>query len=181
MLNKKFYFILCFALIIFIIGCSQDTKVYKVSYQGNYPAGAFKFLIGNQTIFTNGNEILKVSVKNNPEFFCYSVNKQVLCKFNLNIETNEDAGKRFVNITQNLKGKALSSGKNRTILHQRINYYLNSKKLDSEDVIYTSDLTGEIPKKYSIPALGKGITEKKSKDDALKNSKEIIKVLTDNK
>ena len=179
MCNKKFCLVLL-VLVILINGCqSSGTKVYKVKYAGNYPLGAFKAVIGNSTIFTNGDDILEIYAKKVPDFFCYSVNNEILCNFNFNVKVNDDSAKRFRNIAQNLQGAASKSGKNRTILPQRINYYLNDKKLEEEDVILSGELKGQLVDVLSISVLGKGKNEKESKENAVKKFNDLISVLID--
>lgn len=179
MFNRKFSFAL---LLVFIVACSPEgIKIYKVDYNGNYPVGAFKALIGNNTIFTNDPNILEVRVKNKPDFFCYGINKEVLCRFNIDIKISEDVAKKFVEVTQNLKEMDSRSGKNMTILSQRLNYYLNDKKLEEEDIMIASELKGELVYEVAIPILGKGKTQEEAKEAATKKSDKIIKILIDKK
>ena len=178
--NKNFCFAIVLALAVLLNSCqSSDTKVYKVDYRGNYPSGTFKAVIGNITIFTNGGDILELHVKKFPDFFCYSVNKGILCNFNFNVKMSEDSTKRFRDIAQNLQTAASKSGKNKTILSQRINYYVNDKKLDEEDVILSSKLKDELTNVLSISVLGKGKDEKESKENAIKKFDDLLRILID--
>ena len=179
MLGRKLVFAL---LLVFIIACSSEgTKIYKVDYKGNYPEGAFSAKIGNNTIFTNGPAVLEVHVEKNPKFFCYGVNKEVLCRFNVDVKISESVAKKFVEVTQNLKEIDSISGKNRTILSQRLNYYLNNKKLEEEDIIIASELKGELIYELAIPILGNGKTQEEAKENAIKKSNEIVNILIDKK
>ena len=180
MLNKKLCVMLALMLAVLLNSCKpSDTKVYKIEYKGNYPSGTFKAIIGNITIFTNGHDVMELYAKNVPDFFCYSVNKEVLCNFNFNVKLSDDSAKRFRNIAQNLQDAAFKSGKNRTILQQRINYYLNDKKLEEEDVILSSELKCQLCDVLSISVLGKGKNEKESKENAVKKFNDLISVLID--
>ncbi len=176
---KKIYLILII-LTIFVIACTPETKVYKVSYKLNYPEGAFKVNVGNSTVFTNGNDILEVQVKKNPEFFCYSVNKQSLCSLNLEIKISDNAANSFKNAVENFQEIMQKSGKNKTILPQRIMYYLNNQKLEQEDVIKTNDRI-ELSSKFLMPILGKGSTQDEAKKNAVDSENAVVKVLIDKK
>mgnify|MGYP001618692999 CR=1 FL=1 len=178
MLNKKFLLVLCL-LTVFIAGCQQEIKTYKVKYKENFPVGTFKAVIGNQTIFTNGNEILEVTVKKNLDFFCYSVNKRPLCRLGIDVKVNDAAASKYMEFIQNLKEKALKSGKSRTTLPERLNYYLNNEKLEVEDVIFIKDAKEELVNDLQVPVIGKGNSEKEAKEDAIKKSDELVSVLID--
>ena len=111
MAGRKLVFALIFA---FIIGCSSEgAKIYKADYKGNYPEGAFSAKIGNDIIFTNGPAVLEVSVERNPKFFCYSVNRKVLCKLNINVKIDDGSAEDYRAITLELKESMMKSGKNR--------------------------------------------------------------------
>ena len=177
MINKE---LLIFIVLIFIAACnSEGVKIYKVDYKGNVPEGTFKAVIGNHTIFTNGPSILEVQTKRNPDFFCYSVNKQILCRFSIYVKLNDEASKKFAETTQSLIETESKSGKNRTILLQRINYYLNDKNLDGEDTITAREIKGQLTEVLAIPVLGNGATQEEAKNNALKKSKEIMNILID--
>ena len=134
---------ICTAILLILtlltMACSPETKVYEVNYKNDYPQGTFKTVIGNETVFTNGPDILEIQVKKNPEFFCYAVNKQTLCNLNLEIKISDNAASNFKNIVDKFQELVRKSGKNRTILPQRISYYLKNQKLEQEDIIKTSD------------------------------------------
>lgn len=174
---KKIYFILLI-LTIFATACTPEIKVYKVNYKLNYPEGAFKVNVGNSTVFTNGNEIVEVLTRKNPEFFCYSVNNQSLCSLELEIKISDNAANRFKNAVENFQEIMQKSGKNKTILPQRIGYYLNNQKLEQEDVIKTNDKI-ELNNQFLIPILGKGNTQDESKKNAVDSENAVVKVLID--
>ena len=175
---KKNSLLILFGLTLLIIACAPDIKVYKVNYKNNYPQGTFKTVIGNETVFSNGPDILEVTVKKNPEFFCYSVNKQTLCSLNLEIKIGDSAANNFkINIDkyQELMQK---SGKNKTILPQRISYYLNNQKLEQEDIIKANEKF-EISNRFLIPLIGKDNTQDEAKKKAVDSENEVVKVLID--
>ncbi|MEK6946957.1 MAG: hypothetical protein AABX32_05115 [Nanoarchaeota archaeon] len=176
---KKIYFVL-FILTIFLTACTPETKVYKVNYKLNYPEGAFKVNVGNSTAFTNGNDILEVYIKKNPEFFCYSVNNQSLCSLELEIKISDKAANSFKSAVENFQEIMQKSGKNKTILPQRISYYLNNQKLEQEDVIKTNEKI-ELNNQFLIPILGKGNTQDESKKNAVDSENAVVKVLIDKK
>jgi len=160
---------------------SEGTKIYKVDYKGNYPEGTFRAVIGNETVFTNGYDIVEISVKRKPDFFCYAVNKGVLCDFNIDVKVNEVSSKKFKEITQNLKVTTIKLEKNITILSKRFNYYLNDEKLESEGLIIDRKLQDKRIDIFSVTIKGKGITEEEAQTNALKKSEDIIRVLADKK
>ena len=177
---KKINLLILFALTLLIIACTPDIKIYKVNYKNNYPQGTFKTIIGNETVFSNGPDILEVQVRKNPEFFCYSVNKQALCNLNLEIKISDSAANNFkINIDkyQELMQK---SGKNKTILPQRISYYLNNQKLEQEDIIKANEKV-QASRQFLIPILGKGNTQDEAKKKSVFTEDEVVKVLIDNK
>ncbi len=177
MFNRKLFFVL---FLVLIVACNpESTKIYEVNYKGNHPVGTFLASIGNNIIFTNGPEILEVHVKKNPDFFCYAVNKEVLCDFTIDVKVSEASTKRFKEIVKNLRVVTIKLEKNMTILSKRFNYYLNDKKLESEGLIIDRDLQNKNIDTFSIPIKGKGKTEEDAKDEALISSIQVINVLID--
>ena len=166
-------------LLVLIIGCSQDVKTYKVNYKENFPVGSFKAVIGNTTLFTNGNDILQVKIKKAPDFFCYAVNKQALCKFSVDVKISESAAQRYKEVISNLRDVAVKSKTPRTTLPERLNYYLTDEKLEVEDIIFINDIKNESIADLQVPVIGKGATEDEAKKDAAAKSNKMISVLTD--
>ncbi len=178
MLSSKLAFAL---LLIFIIACSPEgTKIYKVDYKGNYPEVAFSARIGNNTIFTNGPSVLEVHVERNPGFFCYAVNKEVLCKLNLNVKVDEDAAEEYLVVTQRLKESLLKSGKNRSILTEMFVYYLNDEKFE-ENALFVNNLQNKPISLLPVAVSGKGVDEKEAQKNSMKKFNEIVGILTDKK
>ena len=177
---KRIYIAFLLILALSIIACTPETKIYKVNYKNNYPQGTFKVVIGNETAFTNGDDILEVYVKKNPEFFCYAVNKQALCNFNLEIKISNSAANNFKAAVDKYQELMRNSGKNRTILPQRISYYLNNQKLEQEDVIKSNEKI-KLSSQFAIPILGKSNVQDDAKKNALDNENDIVKVLIDKK
>lgn len=178
MVGRKLVFTL---LLAFIIGCSPEgTKIYKVDYKGNYPEGAFSAKIGNSTIFTNGPAVLEVSAEMNPKFFCYAVNKEVLCKLNLNMKINGAAAEEYRAVTQELKASLLKSGKNRSVLAERLAYHINGEKSE-EDVLFVNNLNNKSIDVLPISVSGKGANEKEARKNALLKFNEIVNIITDKK
>ena len=180
LLMKKNSLLILFGLTLLIIACAPDIKVYKVNYKNNYPQGTFKTMIGNETVFSNGPDILEVTVKKNPEFFCYSVNKQALCNLNLEIKIGDNAAGNFKNTVDKYQEIMQKSGKNKTILPQRISYYLNNQKLEQEDIIKANEKV-QASSQFLIPILGKGNTQDEAKKKAVDTESEVFKVLIDKK
>ena len=178
MLGRKLVFAL---LLVFIIACSSEgTKIYKADYKGNYPEGAFSAKIGNNTIFTNGPAVLEVHVEKNPKFFCYSVNKEVLCKLILNVKISEGAAEEYRAATQELKWSLMESGKNRSILPERFVYYLNDEKFE-EEALFVNNLQNKSIDALPVAVSGKGADENEARKNALKKIDKIIDMLTDKK
>ena len=177
---KKINLLILFGLTLLMIACAPDIKIYKVNYENNYPAGTFKTVIGNETVFSNGPDILEVTVKKNPEFFCYSVNKQSLCNLNLEIKISDSAANNFKTTIDKYQEIMRSSGKNKTILPQRIGYYLNNQKLEQEDIIKANEKS-QVSSQFLIPILGKVGTQDEAKKKAVATESEVVKVLIDKK
>jgi len=174
-MEKKYY---VFILLIFILGCSTEgTKIYDVDYKGNYPEGAFKVDIGNATVFTNGNDIEEVHVKMPFDYFCYSVNKEVLCKSNVNLKISDNAERKFLEKFNDVKANSIN--RNRTIIAERILFYLNDEK--TEDILTVNDFANQSIEYLSVQFIGKGKSEKDAKNDALGKYKELIEILRDRK
>ena len=168
-------------ILIFIIACSSEgTKIHKVDYKGNYPEGAFSAKIGNNTIFTNGPAVLEVHVEKNPRFFCYAVNKEVLCKLNINVKIDDDAAEEYRAVTQKLKWSLMKSGKNRSILAERFVYYLNDEKFE-EEALFVNNLQNKSIDALPVSVSGKGADENEAQKNALIKSDEIVNILTDKK
>ena len=178
MLGRRLIFAL---FLVFIMACSPEgTKVYKVDYKGNYREGAFRAVIGNDTIFTNGHGIAEISVKNKPDFFCYAVNKEVLCKLKVDIKVSDDAAEKFRIATQNLKELLLKSGKKSSVLPERLVYYINNEKLE-EELLLVNDLQNKSVNVLHVTISGKGPTENEASKNAVKISKEAVNILADRK
>ena len=177
---KKIYISFLLILTILVISCTPETKVYKVNYKFNYPEGTFKVNVGNNTVFTNGNDIREVLTRKNPEFFCYSVNNQSLCSLNLEINISDNAADRFKHSVENFQDIMQKSGKNKTILPQRIVYYLNNQKLEQEDIIKVNDKI-KLNNKFLISILGKGNTQDEAQKNAIDSENVIVRVLIDKK
>lgn len=176
MLSRKLSFAL---LLVLIIACSSEgTKIYKVSYKNNFQVGVFSARIGNNTIFTNGPAVLEVRVERMPEFFCYAVNKEVLCKLNFNVKVDDDAAEKYRAVTQHLKELLLKSGKNRTALPERLVYYTNDEK-NEEDVLFANNLQNKSVSVLPITVSGKGADEREAQKNALKKFDEVVDILTD--
>ncbi len=173
--SKKLFLIL---LLIFIADCSTSTKIYKVDYKGKMPQGTFKATIGNATIFTNGPDVLEVSVKSKPEFFCYSVNKNVLCNFDIDVKVSQSAAEKYFQLTQKLREIAMKYARSRSILPDKLSYYIRGN-LENENVILISELKNQTADILPISIVGNGTTEEAAKDNAIKKSKEILDILTD--
>lgn len=155
-------------LLILIIACSSErTKIYKVDYKGNYPEGAFSAKIGNNTIFTNGPAVLEVHAERTPSFFCYAVNKEVLCKLNLNVKINDGAAEEYRAITLKLKESLMNSGKNSSILAERFAYYMGGEKSE-EDVLFVNNLKNKSIDILPVAVSGKCADEKEAQKIALK-------------
>ena len=118
--------------------------------------------------------------RKNPKFFCYSVNNQSLCSLNLEIKISDNAANKFKNAVENFQEIMQRSGKNKTILPQRITYYLNDQKLEQEDIIKTNDKI-KLNNKFLIPILGKGNTLDESRKNAVDSENAVVKVLIDKK
>ena len=177
---KKIYFAMLCILTLSIAACANETQVYNINYKGNYPQGTFKALIGNKTIFTNGADVLEVAVRKNPEFFCYSVNKLSLCNLNLEIKISDSASNNFEINIDKYRELMQKSGKNKTILPQRISYYLNNQKLEQEDIIKSNEKI-QVSSQFIIPILGKGNSQDEAKKNSVAAESEVVKILIDKK
>lgn len=174
-MGDKFYILV---LLIFVTACTAEgTKIYKVDYKGNYPEGAFRADIGNNTIFTNGQDIIEVHVKIPLDFFCYSVNKEVLCKSNINLKISEEAENRFLKRFNDAESNAID--RNKTIISERILFYMNDEK--TEDILTVNDFANQSIESVSMPLIGKGKSDEEAKNDALGRYKQIIAILRDKK
>ena len=166
-------------LIAFLAACSSEgTKIYKVDYQNNFQAGVFSASIGNNTIFTNGPAVLEVYAEKKPKFFCYGVNKEVLCKLSINVKVDNDAAEEYHAATQSLKDALLKSGKNRSVLPERFVYYINNEKAE-EEVLFVNNLQNGSISLLPITVSGKGISEEDAKINALKKFDKIVNILID--
>src|SRR3989344_1209045 len=173
MFNGKLSFAL---LLIFLVACSNSgTKIYKVEYKGNHPEGTFRADIGNSTVFANGEDVKEVMVKMPFDFFCYSVNRESLCKFSVDVKISGDAERDFLEKFNAAKINAIS--RNRTVMQERISFYLDGQK--TEDILTINDFANQSIEFISIPLIGKGPAEEDAKSDALKKYKKLISVLRD--
>ncbi|MBI2655451.1 hypothetical protein HYX06_03445 [Candidatus Woesearchaeota archaeon] len=168
-------------ILIFLTACgSEGAKVYKSDYRGNYPEGAFSAKIGNKIIFTNGPAVLEVSIDKDPKFFCYAVNKEVLCKLNIDVKINDGAAEKYRAATQELKELMLKSGKNKSILNEMFAYYINGEKSE-EEALFVNNLKNKSIDVLQVSVSGKGADEKEAQKNAVKKSNEVVGMLTDKK
>ena len=175
MMDKKYHI---FILLIFIAGCSAEgIKIYDVDYKGNYPEGMFRVDIGNATVLTNGNDVEEVHVKTPFDYFCYSVNKEVLCKSSIILKISDGAERKFLERFNAAKASSIS--RNRTIIAERVVFYLNDEK--TEDVLTVNDFANQSIEYLSVLFVGKGQSEESAKNDALGKYKQMIGILRDRK
>ncbi len=178
MIGRKLIFIL---VLVVVISCSPEkVKIYKVDYQNNFQVGVFRANLGNATLFTNGPDILEVHAEKKPEFFCYAVNKDVLCRLSLKVKISNGAAEEYRAATQSLKESASSSGKGSSVLPERLVYSVNDEKIE-EGVLFLDSLQNKEIDFLPIQLSGKGSDEKEAQTNALKKSNDIINILIDKK
>lgn len=163
-MNKTiFLFIALFTL----AGCELSV------YEGNIPEGTFKAMIGNETVFTNGPDIIDVDTTLESgvmEELCEPIDEGFNCPFTLGIKISKEAAKRQAEITSELNIINGSLSKPMTV-------YLREEKLD--EIKISEELKGEKIQDIIIVGSGEGET----KEEAIANSEakhdELFDILLD--
>ncbi|PIN75275.1 hypothetical protein COV18_03735 [Candidatus Woesearchaeota archaeon CG10_big_fil_rev_8_21_14_0_10_37_12] len=152
-----------------------------VDYQGNTPEGTFKAMIGDEVVFTNGPDILQITMLPNNGVvptLCSEENNQFLCTFGIAVEVTPNAAQRLAQATSVLDMLTMDLPEGPyEHLSENIVFYLNNEKLD--ELIIPAELKGRAETKLQVQGLVKGSTL----DDAVTNAKKkhdaVLKVLLD--
>ena len=133
--------------------------------------GVFEAKIGNQTVFTGGDEDITYVGRTGQDAIiseCFKIQEGEACNFRFVIYLSEQAAQRHADITDELEINLSSGGK---YLSKQIDFYLDEKLTDSLNI--GADLKGKVATQIQISGSSTGTT----RQEALENTKNEMKKL----
>lgn len=140
--------------------------------------GKFEAQIGNETVFTGGNDITYVCRTADcsgidPSTGCGQIGSgQWSCRFRFSISLSPEAAQRQAEITQELQ---VVPDANDDYLNETLDLYLDNQQVDSLNI--GADLKGRATTQISISGSGVGSTREQATFDALESMKKLQTVL----
>ncbi|MDP1729070.1 MAG: hypothetical protein Q8L27_02620 [archaeon] len=131
--------------------------------------GKFEGKIGNQTVFSGGEDITHVERSGQQSGIesCNTYQGQELCRFRFPISLSETAAKRQADVTSKLS----VSKEEPQYLSEKLDLYVDENLMDSLSI--SKDLKGQITTQISISGSGTGT----SREEAIKSAQENMKKL----
>ncbi len=159
-------------ILIEIAGVSKEEVQSLIEQQGKFEAN-----IGNDLVFTGGNDMKFVCREDGQCSGIRQCNQistdQWVCNFGFSITLSPEAAKKQADITKNLDVNITESG-NR-YLSKTLDLYLDNKKLDSLQI--SEDLKGKEATDILISGPGVGRTKLEAYNDALANMDKLQTIL----
>jgi preprotein translocase subunit SecD len=135
--------------------------------------GKFEAKIGNDTVFSGGEDITYVARSGTDAgiYSCSVVSGGEACSFRFAISLTEEAAQRHAEITRKL-GVNIT---NPQYLEKKLDLYLDDQLVDS--LFISKDLKGSKTTQISISGSGQGLTREEAFDDAMSSMKQLQTVL----
>ncbi|MCK9568356.1 PDZ domain-containing protein [Candidatus Pacearchaeota archaeon] len=154
-----------------IAGATPKDMESLISQQGK-----FEGKIGNETIFTGGNQDIP-SVCQNAEcsrfYECQPSSEGYYCPFEFTVYLSEEASERQANITKTLS--IITSSQGEKVLSSNLDLYIDEILMDSLEI--SSGLQGLVTTQVSISGSGTGTTEEDAYNDAVSEMKNLKTIL----
>lgn len=157
-------------MLIEIAGSSPSDLENLIANQGKFEAK-----IGNETVFTGGNEDITYVGRTGQDAGiteCFTSGDQEVCNFRFLIYLSESAAKRHANITETLDINTTASGR---FLSKQIDFYLDDQLTNSLNI--GADLKGQVATQIQISGSGSGMTRQEAIESAEQDMKKLQTVL----
>ncbi|MDD5133586.1 MAG: preprotein translocase subunit SecD [Candidatus Nanoarchaeia archaeon] len=160
-------------ILVEVAGASKEEVRQLIGQQGKFEAK-----LGNDTVFSGGQEDIKFVCRNDGT--CSGIREcstnqdgSEFCKFEFAIKLSEAAAKNFADITSKIP--LITTPEGSEVLEKKLDFYLDDKQVDSLQVM--GDLKGKIAMDISITGPGTGKDRNEAILDAEKQMKHLQTVL----
>ncbi len=153
-------------MLVEIAGSSPEDLENLIAKQGKFEAK-----IGNQTVFSGGNEDIAYVGRTGQDAGitdCFPAENGEACNFRFTIALSPEAAQRHADITKDLGINVTSGGR---YLEKKIDFYLDGQLTNSLNI--GADLKGQVATQIQISGSGNGA----SREEALKDTKKEMKQL----
>jgi len=155
-------------MLVEVAGASPEDLQKLIGQQGKFEAK-----VGNETVFTGGNDINDVC-RNDASCAsvqgCVEVSGGYSCNFAFTIFLSSDAARKHADITSKIPLD--SSGQ---YLEEKLYLYIDDKEVDS--LLISSNLKGQLTSEVSIQGSGQGSTRELALEDAKSKMNELQTIL----
>ncbi len=160
-------------ILIEIAGITKEEVTDLIGNQGKFEAK-----IGSQTVFSGGKKDIPFVCRNDGSCSgirsCSpSADSQEYCRFEFSIHLSAEAAKRHAEVTSKLN--VIDSEEGKKILSEKLDFYLDGKKVDSLQI--GADLKGQEATAIAISGPGLGLTRQAAIDAATKNMDKLQTIL----
>ncbi len=152
-------------MLVEIAGSSPEDLENLIAKQGKFEAK-----IGNETVFTGGEDITYVGRTGQDAGItaCSTTSTEEVCTFRFTIALSPEAAKRHADITSNLSVNLTSGGR---YLEKQLDFYLDGILTNSLNI--GADLKGQVATQIQISGSGSGL----DREEAITNAKDDMKQL----
>ncbi len=158
-------------ILVELAGATPSDLEELISQQGKFEAK-----IGNETVFTGGNEDVTRVCRNDATCAgidrCIEVEGGQSCRFRFVIFLNEKAAQRHADITRELGVNITEQGR---YLEKKLDLYLDDNLVDS--LFISEDLRGKVTTQIQIQGWGSGATREEAIQDALGSMNKLQTIL----
>ncbi len=156
-------------IVVEVAGASKEEVEDKVRQQGKFEAK-----IGEEVVFTGGNDILNVYKNDGTRAYIHNCGQVpaegYLCEFTFQVDISQNAARKFAEATKDLEV-------NGTSLSKTIDFYLDDNFIGDKGLLIAADLKGRPATQISISGPGKGASLKEAEQDAVTGMNELQTVL----
>ncbi|MBU0460228.1 MAG: hypothetical protein KKH52_00270 [Nanoarchaeota archaeon] len=160
-------------ILVEIAGANEKEVQELIAKQGKFEAK-----IGNETVFTGGNDITYVCKTSrcsgvNPRRGCSKVGEDWVCPFFFSIALNQKAAQRQADVTKDLD--VITENNTYKYLSEKLELYLDDELVD--DLNIAASLQGRAVTDIQMTGSGNGTSRQAAMDNALENMKTLQTVL----
>jgi len=163
--------IILIAILILMMSCTPSFQEIPVDYKGNFPTGTFRAVIGDEEVFTNGPDIVNVTIYNPPVTVgCFNETEDFFCPFAIVITISDASAEKFAGMTSDLEAEDDYLSKNLTL-------YFENEKFD--ELRISSELKGVKKNDIMIHGSGTGKSEREAIKDAEQKHDKLVHTFLD--
>jgi len=160
-------------IIVEIAGANEKEIQELIAKQGKFEAR-----IGNETVFTGGNDITYICKSTtcsgiNPKAGCSQIDGSWICQFSFAITLSPEAAQRQADVTQSLD--IVTNENSNQYLSEKLELYLDDELVDELNI--APSLKGRAVTDISITGSGNGTTKELAMDNTFENMKTLQTVL----